>query len=211
MNSFGAFRQGGARSTSSAPWTPTSVSSTTRRPANHATSPRPWSSGARPRAHLPLPRAVIVGVAAASVVALGLVIALIGFVATSSPHPALTPPAAASLVSVRTSTGSDGTPGPLVTLGQVTVNLDSSSVGINLTGPGGPQINPNIATGIEPGAALDGIVVPVVKAVTSGTGQLGLHTPTIASVHAIGVNVGAGGKITATVHSYEGLLSTGRP
>lgn len=203
MNSFGAFRQTGARSTSSPPWKPPNAQATARRPIGNGAAPRPCSTAARPRPLFGLPTSVIVGVAG-SVVAAGLVVALLGLVAISSPHPAVTPPAAASLVGLRTSTGS---PGPLVNLGQVTVGLDSSSVGIIVTPSGGLQINPNIATAVEPGAAVDGLVVPLVNGLTKGTGQLGLHTPNIASVKAIGVNVGAEGKITATVHSYEGLLS----
>lgn len=94
-----------------------------------------------------------------------------------------------------------------VNLGGITAGLDHTGLTVDFGAPGGPQLKPDIAVGAEPGEAIDGLVVPLVKGVMKGSGQVSTHTPTIGSVKSIGVNLGVEGKITATVHSYEGLLS----
>lgn len=111
------------------------------------------------------------------------------------------PPSISSGVVVIDQVDTTGT----VNLGGITAGLDSVDVGGDLFGPGGPQLKPDIAVGVEPGSAVDGLVVPLVGGLTGGTGQIVAHTPGIGSLTPIGVNVGVDGRITATVHQFEGL------
>ena len=169
-------------------------------------SPRGGTCSASPRTLTP-PKAGGLVVA--------LVLALIALAGTSSPRHSATRPVTAGS-GQRLGSGASGregyvlvdSPGTsgLVNLGDLTVGLDRSSVSADLSAPGGPQLKPDIACGVEPGAAVDGIAVPLLKGLTQGTGDVAVRTPSIGSMKSIGVDLGGHGRITATVHQYEGLL-----
>lgn len=137
----------------------------------------------------------------AGALVIAVVVALLALTGTSS-TPRSPAPAKASAVLVD-DVGTTGT----VNLGGITAGLDHTDVSIDLTAPDGPRIDPDVALGVEPGSMVDGLV-PLVRGLMNGTGQVALHTPTIGSIKSIGVNLGVDGRITATVHQYEGLLST---
>ena len=141
-------------------------------------------------------------------VAAGLVIALVlALVAASTPrHAAAKPASAASGSESAVLVDAQPAPGPLVNLGGVDVHLDNSNLDVNVTGPGGPHIDPNIATSVEPGGLLDGIVGSVVKGVNHGSGQLGVKTPNVSNIIAWDLLLGLDGRWTATLHNYEGKI-----
>ncbi|HWD71354.1 MAG TPA: hypothetical protein VG779_02400 [Actinomycetota bacterium] len=145
----------------------------------------------------------------------GLLIALAGLVATSSPrHVTTRAPAAASARSLRAVRAPDtqsailvdapGTTGT-VNLGGVTAGLDSVGVEGNLWAPGGPELKPDVAAGVEPGTAVDGVVTPLVKGVSNGSGDVKVDVPRIGSIDPVKVDVSANGAVGVSVKTANAV------
>lgn len=154
----------------------------------------------------------------ASLVTTGLLIGLAGLAATSSPRQVTTVttrlPAPASPQSSRAVPAPDtqgvvlidapGTTGT-VNLGGVTAGLDDSSFGADLSAPDGPQFSPDIEAGVEPGTAVDGLVVPLVDGLSNGSGDVAVQTPRLATIDPINVDVSAGGAVGLRVKTANAV------
>jgi hypothetical protein len=92
-----------------------------------------------------------------------------------------------------------------VNLGGVTAGLDDSSVGVDLSAPDGPQLSPDIAVGAEPGTGVDGLVVPLVKGLSNGSGDVGVDVPRLGSIDPIKVDVSASGAVGVRVKTANAV------
>lgn len=117
--------------------------------------------------------------------------------------------AVVALATISPPAQADVTPQPLaasptrVDLGDVSAGSDRSSLSADPLAPGGPTIRPDASLYVEPGATVDGVVVPIANSVTDGKGAVEAEVPRTGNIAPTDVSVEATGRVTARVTQEE--------